>query len=99
MTLPRHPLLRALLALWGLLFMIGLLLVGLVAAGVLLLWSWLLGRSQGRRPSPLSAFGRPGNLFTVFRSAAAPGRASPRPGASADVIEGEARDVTTRPTS
>lgn len=83
MTLPKHPLLRAVLALWGLLFMLGMLLVGLLAGGTLLLWAWLSGKGRGRVPF---AFGRQADLFgAVPRRPAQP--------AAVDVIEGEAREV------
>jgi hypothetical protein len=82
MTLPRHPLLRVLLALWGLLFMVGMLFVGLVVSAGLLLWAKLRGRSVtvpfglGRRAdAPWAGF-----------------QASP-PKTQTDVIEGQARRV------
>lgn len=43
MTLPRHPVLRALLALGGLLFVFATLFVGLALGAAVLLWSLLRG--------------------------------------------------------
>lgn len=82
MTLPRHPFLRVLLALWGLLFMVGMLFVGLVVSAGLLLWAKLRGRSLtvpfglGRRPDA------PRAGFEAARSKS-----------QTDVIEGQARRV------
>lgn len=90
MTLPKHPLLRALLVAWGALFLLGTLFVGLVLGAVLLLGAWVFGKGVGRRGVPAFAFGRQAGLFSgLFRPA--PPRS---PAARGDVIEGEAREVT-----
>ncbi|HWH72710.1 MAG TPA: hypothetical protein VNV16_00405 [Methylibium sp.] len=75
-------LLRAVVALFGLAFMLGVLLFGLAAGTLLIAWALL----RGRRPALRFGGMRPG----MMRRAA-----WPRP-ARADVIEVEAREIDPR---
>jgi hypothetical protein len=75
--------LRVLLGLWGLMFMVGLLLLGLVVGAGLLIWAVLTGRK------PVLRFQQARAHWQGFRQGA--GRATP--GAPADVVEGQAREV------
>ncbi|HSV68879.1 MAG TPA: hypothetical protein VLI72_02105 [Methylibium sp.] len=75
-------LLRACAALLGLAFMLGMLLLGLVAGSLLLLWALL----RGRRPALRFGGMPPGAGWQRFR--AAPPRAS-----SGEVVDIEAREI------
>lgn len=78
MMLPRHPLLRALLVLGGLLFVFATLFVGLALGAAVLLWRLLRGARPavrvGRRAAPWAVFRRP-------------------QAAGGDVVEGQAREI------
>lgn len=75
-------LLRAVAALFGLAFMLGVLLLGLVAGTLLVAWALL----RGRRPALRFGGLRPGAMHRAAR---------PRQ-AHADVIEVEAREIDPR---
>ncbi len=77
-------LLRVVLGLWALLFMVGLMVLGLVAGAGLLLWTLL----RGRRPAV--HFRGAGMRWETFRRPAG----NPATVAPGDVVEGQAREIS-----